>query len=65
MDGHLLYRWPMNPLDETARHLEGILGWGQLDAMLLAIALHAARSISETNRARAAAILGEAMQTKL
>jgi hypothetical protein len=55
----------MNPLDETARHLEGILGWGQLDAMLLAIALHAARSISETNRARAAAILGEAMQTKL
>ena len=55
----------MTPLDETAHHLEGILGWGELDAMLLAIALHAGRSISEMNRARAAAILGEAMLAKL
>jgi hypothetical protein len=54
----------MSPLDETARYLEAILGWEELDAMLLSIAIHAARSITEANRAHAVAILSEAMLTK-
>jgi hypothetical protein len=54
----------MSPLDETARYLEAILGWEELDAMLLSIAIHAARSITEANRAYAVAILSEAMLTK-
>jgi len=54
----------MSSLDETAEYLQTTLGWGERDAFLLALAIHAARSITDANRARAAAILTEATLTK-
>jgi hypothetical protein len=54
----------MSPLDETARYLEQRLGWPELDALLLAIAIHAVGSISDQRRADAAAILNEAALTR-
>ena len=54
----------MSPLDETARFLERRLGWPEFDAFLLAIAIHAVRSISDQRRADAAAIVNEAALTR-
>ena len=53
----------MSPLDETAIFLEVRLRWSDLDAKLLAIAIHAARAISAEHRAEAAAIIHEAALT--
>ena len=53
----------MSPLDETAIFLEVRLRWSDLDAKLLAVAIHAARAISAEHRAEAAAIIHEATLT--
>ena len=53
----------MSPLEETASFLEVRLSWSDMDAKLLAIAIHAARAISSEHRAEAAAIIHEATLT--
>ena len=54
----------MSSLDATARFLEQRLGWPELDALLLAIAIHAVSSIGDQRRADAAAIVNEAALTR-